>query len=98
MGAIAFRMRQKSNVTLSADAASKAEKASLKRRQMSAFDITITVLWFGVTLSLLFNAGPHTPQVMRITMAAVPLLVIYGMMWLGQKAWHRFKRKGEETS
>lgn len=98
MGAIAFRMRQKSNVRLSADAASKAEKASLKRRQLSAFDITITVLWFGVTLSLLFNADPHAPQAMRITMAAVPLLVIYGMVWLGQNAWHRFKRKGEDTS
>jgi polyferredoxin len=99
MCAIAFSMRQKRNFSLSADAASRAEKASLKRRQLSAFDITITVLWIGVTLFFTFTARQGAPQEIKVTMAAGLLLAIYGVVLLVQKAWwHRFRRKGQETS
>jgi len=96
MGAIAFSMRQKRNVTLSADAASRAEKVSLKRRRLSAFDITIAVLWIGVTLFFTFTARQSAPQEIKVTMSAGLLLVIYGAMWLVQKAGCRFGRKGQE--
>jgi len=92
IGAIAFSMRQKKNVSLSADAASRAEKTSLKRRQLSAFDIAITVLWTSVTLIFTFTARQSAPQEIKVTMAAGLLLVIYGVVLLAQKAWHRFER------
>lgn len=92
MGAIAFRMQQKRNVTLSADAASRAEKASLKRRHLSVFDIAIAVLWISVTLVFTFTARQSAPQEIKVTMAAGLLLVIYGVVWLAQKAWQRFGR------
>ena len=77
---------------MSAEAASRADKASLKRRQLSAFDIAITVLWAGVTLIFTFTARQGTLQEIKVTMAAGLLLVIYGAVLLAHKAWHRFER------
>jgi polyferredoxin len=96
-GAIAFSMRQKRRASLNAEAASRAEKASLKRRQLSAFDIAIAVLWISVTLFFTFTVRQGASQEIKVTMAAGLLLVMYGVVWLGQKAWHRFGRKGQET-
>jgi len=96
-GAIAFSMRRKRNVSLNADAAGRAVQASLKRRQPSAFDLTIAGLWIVVTLFFTFTARQGAPQELKVTMAAGLLLVIYGVVWLMQKGWSRFGRKGRET-
>jgi uncharacterized membrane protein len=85
-------MRPQKDVSLSTDAASRVEKASLKRRRLSAFDIAIAVLWISVTLVFTFTARQSAPQEIKVTMAAGLLLVIYGVVWLAQKAWHRFGR------
>jgi polyferredoxin len=91
-GAIAFSMRPQRDVSLSTDAANRAEKASLKRRRLSAFDVTIVVLWIGLTLFFTFTTRQSAPQEIKVTMAAGSLLVIYGVVWLAQKAWQRFRR------
>ena len=89
-GAIAFSMRPQRGVSLSSAAASRAEKAALKRRRLSAFDVTIAALWIGLTLFFTFTARQSAPQEIKVTMAAGSLVVIYGGVWLAQKAWHRF--------
>ena len=96
-GAIGFSMRQKRNVSLNADATGRAEKGSLKRRQLSAFDIAIGVLWISVTIFFTFTARQGASQEIKVTMAAGLLLVIYGVVLLVQKAWRRFGRKGQDT-
>ncbi len=93
-GAIAFSMRHRMHVSLNADAASRAETASFKRRQPSAFDIAIAVLWIGVTLFFTFTARQDVSQEIKVTMAAGLLLVIYGVVWLMQQGWYRFRRTG----
>jgi polyferredoxin len=88
-GAIAFRLQPKGNITLSTEALDRAENASLKRRRLSALDITITVLWIGMTLFFTFTARQSAPQEIKVTMAAGLLLIIYGVVRVAQKAWRR---------
>jgi polyferredoxin len=92
-GAIAFRMRKKGNFSLNADASSRAEKSSLKRRRLSALDVTIAVLWINVTLFFTFTARQGASQEIKVTMAAGLLLVIYGVAWLTQNTWRRFMER-----
>jgi ferredoxin-type protein NapH len=89
-GAIAFRMQQDRNISLNTIAADRAEKSSLKRRKLSAFDIAIAVFWISITLFFTFTARQGAPQELKVTMAAGLLLVTYGMVWLSQKTWERF--------
>jgi ferredoxin len=89
VGAIAFRLRHQKDISLSAEAAGRAEKASLKRRRLSAVDMTIAVLWSGVSLFFTFTARQGASQEIKVTMAAGLLLVIYGMVRLVQKTWQR---------
>ncbi|MBI5301599.1 MAG: 4Fe-4S binding protein [Chloroflexi bacterium] len=96
-GAIAFRMQREKGVSLNADAASRAVKTSFKRRRKSAFDMTVAVLWIGVTIFFTFTARQGAPQELKVTMAAGLLLVCYGLVWMMQKGWYRFGRKGRET-
>jgi polyferredoxin len=85
--AIAFSLRPQKDASLSIDAASRIEKASLKRRRLSAFDIAIAAIWISITLLFTFTARQSAPQEIKITMAAGLLLVIYGVVWLVRKAW-----------
>jgi polyferredoxin len=98
MGAIAFSMRQKRKVILSADAASRAERVSLKRRRLSTLDITIAALWIGVTLFFTFTARQSAPQEIKVTMPVGMLLILYGVVLLTQNVWHRYRRKSQEIS
>ena len=91
-GAIAFSMQPHGQIALSADAVSRAEKASLKRRRLSAFDVSIVVLWIGLTLFFTFTMRQTASQEIKVTMAAGLLLVIYGVMRLAQKALHRWRK------
>lgn len=96
-GAIAFSLSHR-EASLSADAAARARRSSLKRRQLSAFDVAITVLWVGVTLAVTFIAvRQDAPQEVKAFMSPGLLLAIYGLVWVAQKAWIRLgMRKQEE--
>jgi len=88
-GAIAFSLRRK-EASLSAEAAARAERSTLKRRELSAFDITIAVIWVSVTLALTFTAvRQDAPQAIKAAMTPGLLLVIYGLVWGAQKVWTR---------
>ena len=96
-GAIAFTMRRK-NLLLSADAASRAEKISLKRRKISAFDIIITALWIGVTMIfILANVSQKAPMEIKVFMTAGLLLIIYTLVWIMQKLWIKTRREKQDT-
>jgi polyferredoxin len=77
--------------SLSADATARAERSSLKRRKLSAFDVAIAVLWIGTSVSInLAGINQSAPQEMKVLMTPGLLLLFYGLVWLGQKIWSRF--------
>ena len=80
-------MQKMGKLSLNNEAALRAERSSLKRRQLSAFDIAIVVLWSGITLFVTFTGRQGVPQEIKVTMAAGSLLVIYAIVWLIQKTW-----------
>jgi len=96
--AIAFRMLQEKNISLNTNAVSRANKSSLKRRKLSAFDIAIVVLWIGITLFFTFTVRQGSPQEIKVTMAAGLLLIVYGLVWLTQKTWQRFAQRASERN
>jgi len=100
-GAIAFTLsaprRGHKEASLSAETAARAERSSLKRRKLSAFDVVITVLWVGATLAFaLSGLRQDAPQEIKSLMTPGLLVVIYGLVWLGQKAWSRLGNKREQ--
>jgi hypothetical protein len=77
--------------SLSADAAARAEGASLRRRKPSAFDAAIAALWIGVVLSInLAGVRENTPQEIKALMTPGLLLIMYGLVLIAQKAWSEF--------
>jgi len=80
VGAIAFQMGRNGEITLGAEAAGRADKISLKRRRMSALDITIVVMWVGITLFFTFNGRQGVPQEIKVAMSAGLLLIVYGVV------------------
>jgi len=77
--------------SLSAEAAARAERSSLKRRKLSAFDVAIAVLWISTSVGVtLAGFNQNAPQEMRVLMTPGLLLVFYGLVWLGQKTWSKF--------
>jgi polyferredoxin len=77
--------------SLSADAAARADRSSLKRRKLSAFDVTIAVLWIGTSVRInLAGINQNAPQEMKVLMTPGLLLTFYGLVWLGQKTWRRY--------
>jgi polyferredoxin len=90
MGAIAFRMKQSKGITLSANATSRAEKAFLKRRRLSALDISIASLWICISVLFTFTTRQTASQELKVAMAAGLLLIVYGVVWLAQQTWHHF--------
>ena len=87
-GAIGFNFNRK-EASLSDDASSKAERISLKRRKLSAFDIAITVLWASVTIIFFFIGVQSSSQEIKVLMTPGLLLVTFGLVWIVQKAWSR---------
>jgi len=76
---------------LSADAAARAERSSLKRRKLSAFDVAIASLWISTSVSInLAGVNQNAPQEMKVLMTPGLLLAFYGLVWLGQKTWSKF--------
>ena len=97
-GAIAFSIRPHRDASLSTVAAGRVEKASLERRRLSAFDVAIVVLWVKISLFFTFSLRQSAPQEIKVTMAAGLLLVIFGVVWSAQKAWHRFGRSNRRPT
>jgi ferredoxin-type protein NapH len=97
-GAIAFSMLPHGAVSLRTDAASRAKKASLKRRRLSAFDVAIAVLWIGLSLFFTFALRQNAPQEIKVTMAVGLLLIIYGVVWLAREAWLHYGRIGRRPT
>jgi len=87
-GAIGFNFSRK-EASLSDAASSKAERISLKRRKLSAFDIAITVLWASVTIIFFFIGVQSSSQEIKVLMTPGLLLVTFGLVWIVQKAWSR---------
>ena len=77
------------NASLPADAAIRAERSTLKRRKLSAFDITITVIWVGVSLFFFFSGARATsPQEMKVFMSVGLLMIVYGLVWAIWRTWN----------
>lgn len=92
-GAIAFKLSQKGVLSLSGEAAARAERTTLKRRRLSAFDVIIVILWSVVAVAMIFTGlRQSAPQEIKVFMAVGLLLVIYGFVWTVQKAWSRLGR------
>jgi polyferredoxin len=92
-GAIALTLSRK-EASLSADAAARAERVSLKRRKLSAFDVIIAALWIGVVLTIsLSGARTSAPQEIKVLMTPGLLLVFYGLALLAQEIWSRYKMR-----
>ena len=79
-GAIAFQLRRNGKITLGVEAADRADKISLKRRRMSALDITIVIIWISISLFFTFNGRQGVPQEIKVAMSAGLLLIIYGVV------------------
>ena len=76
--------------SLKGEAVFRAERSTLKRRQLSAFDIAIAVLWISTSVSInLAGINQNAPQELKVLMTPGLLIVCYGLVWLGQKAWSR---------
>ncbi len=86
-GAIAFQMLHSGNVRLNADASARAEKVSLERRRLSALDVTISLIWIGITLFFTFTARQSASQEIKVTMAAGLLLIIFFIVKMAQQAF-----------
>ena len=79
--AIAFSLRRH-DASLPADAAIRSERSTLKRRKISAFDATITVIWVGVSLFFFLSGARATsPQEIKVLMSVGLLLIVYGLVW-----------------
>ena len=91
--AIAHSMRRH-NATLSADAAIRAERSTLKRRRISAFDVTITLIWVGVSLFFFFSGARATsPQEIKVFMSVGLLLIVYGLVWAIWKPLNKLRER-----
>ena len=94
---LAFSLRRH-EALLSADTAARAERSSLKRRKISAFDISITIIWVGVSLSFFFSgARAAAPQEMKVLMSVGLLLIVYGLVWLIWKTWNKLMKRPHKS-
>jgi ferredoxin-type protein NapH len=72
----------RNNISLPIDSAARAERSTLKRRKRSSFDIAITVIWVGISLSFFFSGlRAAAPQEMKVIMSVGLLLIVYGLVW-----------------
>jgi polyferredoxin len=91
--AIALSLRHH-DYSLSDDAATRAERSTLKRRKLSAFDVAITVIWIGVSVFFFFSGSrANAPQEIKVLMSVGLLLIVYGVVWLGKMGWNKVTAK-----
>lgn len=95
--AIAFSLRRH-DASLPADAAIRAEKSTLKRRKVSAFDAAITVIWVSVSLYFfLSGARAASLQEMKVLMSVGLLIIVYGLVWAVMKIWNKFWTRAQQS-
>jgi polyferredoxin len=95
--AIALSLRRH-HESLSANATILAERSTLKRRKISAFDVTITVIWVGVSLYFFFSGARATaPQEMKVLMSVGLLLIVYGLVWAIWKSWNKLWERTQKS-
>ena len=91
-GAIAFNLKR-SKISLSSPTAERIDKVSLKRRKLSNFDIIISVLWIGISAAFIFTGiNQSAPQEIKVIMQVGLILVIYGLIWIGQKIFFKLRK------
>jgi len=82
------------DTALTSSAAGRAELSTLKRRKISALDISITVIWVGVSLYFFFSGARATaPQEIKVIMSVGLLLIVYGLVWTIRKTWAKFRQR-----
>jgi polyferredoxin len=85
--AIALSLRRH-DAALPAEAATRAERSTLKRRKLSSFDVAIVVIWVSVSVFFFFSdARAAAPQEIKVLMSVGLLLIVYSVVWLGKKGW-----------
>jgi len=91
---IALSLRRH-RASLPAEAVTRAERSTLNRRKLSAFDVSIAVIWVGISL-FFFSSGMRAsaPQEVKVIMSVGLLLVVYALVWFLWKTWKKF---GEGT-
>jgi ferredoxin len=91
--AIALSLRVH-NASFRPDAAVRAERSTLKRRKISTFDVTIIVIWVGVSLFFFFSGARATsPQEIKVLMSVGLLLIVYGLVWVIWKPWNKLRER-----
>jgi polyferredoxin len=93
--AIAFNLSRK-RASLSPKAINLVERATARRRQLSAYDVVIAVLWLTATLTFtLASGGPKSivPPGVKVLISPGLLLAIYGLVWAGNVGWSKFKAR-----
>ena len=90
--AIAFTLRR-TGISMSPEAATRANRLTIKRRKFSAFDAIIALLWIGVVLAFsIAGLRQNSPQAIKALMTPGLLLVFYGLALIGRKAWNKYGR------
>jgi len=91
--AIALSLRVH-NASFQTDSAVRAERSTQKRRRISVFDVTITVIWVGVSLYFFFSGARATsPQEIKVLMSVGLLLIVYGLVWVIWKPWNKLRER-----
>jgi polyferredoxin len=89
--AIAYTLRH-TDISMSPEAAIRAERQTAKRRRLSAFDAIITLLWIGVVLTFSFaGLRQNAPQAIKAIMTPGLLLVFYGLALMARKIWTKYR-------
>ena len=85
--AIAFTMRNK-GVTLTEEAASRAERNSLKRRKRSGFDVAMVAIWTAVIVAIAWSGlRQDTPIEIKTVMTVGMLIAVYGVTLALRRIW-----------
>jgi polyferredoxin len=88
--AIAYTFRRP-DISMSPEAAARAERQTSKRRRHSAFDTVIALLWVSVVLTFsLAGLRQNAPQTIKVLMTPGLLLVFYGLALIAKKGWDKF--------
>ena len=96
-GAIGYTFRR-TGVSMSSEAAVRAERQTAKRRKLSAFDAIIVLLWVSVAVGFsLVRLPQNAPQAIKVLMTPGLLLIFYGLALIGRKAWGEYTRVKQRT-
>ena len=74
------------------------KQTSHKQRNLSGFDVAITVLWIGVIVVVnLAGVRQNAPQELKVLMGPGMLILVYSLVWTFYKASSGFGKKRRET-